>query len=484
MEQALKVLQNNLKQKDEQIEIYRQKLQTLSSERGEMIKMIDEFLKIMKATTGEPAEDQPNEVPKNNENWDLLGQDSGKYNYYVKYTAPEESKIPIESVEPSGWNSTTKPELTTSDSKKSWGDIAEEAEESKNDFAESNVVVDPIDEQLGKNVYVIFDGPMKGIYSNWAIAKLHIDGKNVRHKAYPTMEKAKAAYNSAYKEITNSIDMVQPSTMEVKKKVSVDTILNLERLKNKEKTFDDFIGKWRWLTSYKEELALECFYPVNIKLSAKANTVPGISKELLKDFYDMGLLKTVYLEEEVGRRFQELSLLPKEIGDIAKRFNDLFAKGKEIFLQFEQTYPWYDPANNIMATGPRTVIKIGISNKTYLPANLESIGWSAHSFIYQMKRFYDNLIRYGSSITNFKVLYSSDLCLMVCDSKKKVTDEHLKQVLHFEDLFSGFDQGLYRIPEEVQKECCLYFQKYKGHMCKWCASSKVSALEDKAEEKA
>jgi hypothetical protein len=68
MEQALKVLQNNLKQKDEQIEIYRQKLQTLSSERGEMIKMIDEFLKIMKATTGEPAEDQPNEVPKNNEN--------------------------------------------------------------------------------------------------------------------------------------------------------------------------------------------------------------------------------------------------------------------------------------------------------------------------------------------------------------------------------------------------------------------------------
>jgi hypothetical protein len=101
-----------------------------------------------------------------------------------------------------------------------------------------------------------------------------------------------------------------------------------------------------------------------------------------------------------------------------------------------------------------------------------------------MKRFYDNLIRYGSSITNFKVLYSTDLCLMVCDSKKKVTDEHLKQVLHFEDLFSGFEQGLYRIPEEIQKECCLYFQKYKGHMCKWCASSKVSAQEDKAKEKA
>jgi len=30
------------------------------------------------------------EVPKDDENWDLLGQDSGKYNYYVKYIAPEE----------------------------------------------------------------------------------------------------------------------------------------------------------------------------------------------------------------------------------------------------------------------------------------------------------------------------------------------------------------------------------------------------------
>jgi hypothetical protein len=56
---------------------------------------------------------------------------------------------------------------------------------------------------------------------------------------------------------------------------------------------------------------------------------------------------------------------------------------------------------------------------------------------------------------------------------------HLKQTLHFEDLFSGFENGLYRIPEEVQWECCQYFSKYKGHICKWCAKDKVSAEEDK-----
>jgi flagellum-specific peptidoglycan hydrolase FlgJ len=81
------------------------------------------------------------------------------------------------------------------DTRKSWADKAEEeSKEPKNGSDQLNVVVDPINEQLGKKVSVIFDGPMKGIYSNLAIASLHINGKNVRHKAYPTMEEAKEAY--------------------------------------------------------------------------------------------------------------------------------------------------------------------------------------------------------------------------------------------------------------------------------------------------
>jgi hypothetical protein len=47
MEQALKVLYNSLKQKDEQIEIHSQKLKQLSSERGEMVKMIESLTKII-----------------------------------------------------------------------------------------------------------------------------------------------------------------------------------------------------------------------------------------------------------------------------------------------------------------------------------------------------------------------------------------------------------------------------------------------------
>ena len=57
MEQALKVLYNSLKQKDEQIEIHSQKLKQLSSERGEMIKMIESLTKIINVETPTTTEE-------------------------------------------------------------------------------------------------------------------------------------------------------------------------------------------------------------------------------------------------------------------------------------------------------------------------------------------------------------------------------------------------------------------------------------------
>src|SRR4051812_45418672 len=52
----------------------------------------------------------PSEKSKGNETepvpaevWDTLGQPSGKFDYMVKYTAPESSKIAMEDIQPTGW---------------------------------------------------------------------------------------------------------------------------------------------------------------------------------------------------------------------------------------------------------------------------------------------------------------------------------------------------------------------------------------------
>ena len=35
--------------------------------------------------------------------WDTLGEPSGKFDYLVKYSAPESSKVHIEDIKPTGW---------------------------------------------------------------------------------------------------------------------------------------------------------------------------------------------------------------------------------------------------------------------------------------------------------------------------------------------------------------------------------------------
>jgi hypothetical protein len=130
MEQAIKLLQNNIKQKDEQLVAIDIKRAKISAERGEMITTLKG---LQKMTTNENQSlTTKNEILKE-ENWDLLGQPSGKYDYYVKYTTLESSKIPIETIVPSGWNIEQEAESseTTLDSKKSWADKVEEEDEAK-----------------------------------------------------------------------------------------------------------------------------------------------------------------------------------------------------------------------------------------------------------------------------------------------------------------------------------------------------------------
>ncbi|CAJ2630647.1 unnamed protein product [Trifolium pratense] len=187
MEQAIKILQHNLKQKDEQIEATQQRLTKLSSERGEIITTLQNLQQYTANTNiSEPTEEKSSSNTK--ENWDLLGQDSGKYNYYVKYSAPKSSKIPIEAIAPSDLK---KEQESSSDSKKSWADEVEEEDEArKNGLSTTIQTNDPVDNEMGKfEAYVIFDGPMKGIYRKWAIAKQHIIEKMYATKATKPLKK-------------------------------------------------------------------------------------------------------------------------------------------------------------------------------------------------------------------------------------------------------------------------------------------------------
>nr|GEZ95298.1 enzymatic polyprotein [Tanacetum cinerariifolium] len=49
--------------------------------------------------------------------------------------------------------------------------------------------------------YVIFNGPFRGIYTDWATASTHIIEKSVSHKSYLTKKAAEKALEESYKTI-------------------------------------------------------------------------------------------------------------------------------------------------------------------------------------------------------------------------------------------------------------------------------------------
>ncbi|KAK2354186.1 hypothetical protein QL285_091736 [Trifolium repens] len=490
MEQAIKLLQNNIKQKDEQLAAIDSRRKKISDERGEMITTLKS---LQNMTTNIDQSSTPtaslDKVLRDKKNWDLLGQPSGKYDYYVKYTAPESAEIPMEAVTPNGWkpNSNEEQEAessgTTSNSKKSWAEEVEEEDEArKNGLSTTIQISDPVDNEMGKfEAYVIFDGPMKGIYRKWAIAKQHIIGKNVCHKGYKTMKEAEQALYGAYKEITTAKNFQRSPTMESKKKLSIDKIRQLEQQKNfqiTDPTYMEFSLRWKWLNHYVEEFTTECFYPVNKFNCTRAVLLPGIDSQICLSFFQNGLISTIYLEEQPGKVFGELKYLPKELQNLTQKFNSLFAKGKEIFLQIDSTYPWYDENTLELVTKPQYLIKIGISNKQYPTMSKESSEWHPSSYIAQIKNFHQKVTRLFSQ-NNYRIVYENSTMVVYSDSRKPAKEKDINAVKNLEARVDQLKEDYEKLPRTIREECCRIFsQYYKGHNCKSCLE-KSSAQEDK-----
>jgi len=326
-----------------------------------------------------------NEVPKDDENWDLLSQDSDKYSSENKNQTSE----------------------TTSDSRKSWAEEVEEEDEARKNGSTIQTS-DPVGNEMGNfKAYVIFDRPMKGIYRKWAIAKQHIIGKNVCHKGYETMKEAEQALYGSYKEVTIAKNLQRSPTIESKKKMSIDKIRQLEHQKNFQiidPTYIEFSLRWKWINNYVEEFTTECFYPINIFGCTKAVILPRIDNTTCLSFFKNGLIHTIYLEEQPGKTYGELKFLPNELQNLAQKFNNLFAKGKEIFLHIDSTYPWYYEITSDLISKPLYLIKIGISNKEYPVMSIESTKWKPAVYVNRMKNIHQKISRLTQQI-NYRVVY-------------------------------------------------------------------------------
>ncbi|PWA89022.1 hypothetical protein CTI12_AA107090 [Artemisia annua] len=251
----------------------------------------------------------------------------------------------------------------------------------KNEFIKIEEDVEEIvqNSSIGKQKrYVIFNGPFKGIYSDWSLASPHIIGKSVSHKSYTSQEEAKQALKESYKTVTteevqkskrfvslnqrlqekspkiNPIDLIRSSTT------------TREREEMKKPTVENFQRLWDSVIHYDEVQATKSFYPNKRPIGPKVVFLPGAAPTDVHEYFVHGLVDTIYTDGTTIREFQEF---PMQVQNIIKTYNALFARNRPLYFKLHSSYPVFDNNDHKLLVPLITLAELGVSNEIYPPKN-------------------------------------------------------------------------------------------------------------------
>ncbi|GKC91383.1 enzymatic polyprotein [Tanacetum coccineum] len=214
--------------------------------------------------------------------------------------------------------------------------------------------------------YIIFNGPFRGIYTDWEIASTHIIEKSVSHKSYLSKEAAEKALEESYKTITT--EEVQKSKQFVSfnqhlqsqtAKLNVVSIMkNIPTTREKEEmrrtTVEKFQRLLDGLINYNEVHTTMLFYPKKRRnIGPEAVFFPKTPPKDVYDYFVHGLVVTVYNN---GETLKELQEFPLKVQSIIKGYKEIFARGRELFLKMLSSYLIFDKEQKIL------VPQLGVSN--------------------------------------------------------------------------------------------------------------------------
>ncbi|CAL1354076.1 unnamed protein product [Linum trigynum] len=236
-----------------------------------------------------------------------------------------------------------------------WADIVEQEEKEARDSHYEK------DDRKGSKWYVIFNGPYRGVYHNWVIASQHINGKPVQHQSFKTKEAAEEAFRQSYKVMAMKEQVKNQEQQSQKLIMKIPSIMSIPTTKEKEEqlkpVFQKFVSNWDMIINYEEKHTTMGFYPVS-RGGPKAVITEEASPELSYEFHQYGLIDTIYTTT-----MKVFEYFPQKMRNVIRRYLELFAKEREIFLKYTSSYPIF--VEDKLLVGSKAVILMGVSNHDY-----------------------------------------------------------------------------------------------------------------------
>ncbi|ACB69768.1 inclusion body/transactivation factor [Lamium leaf distortion virus] len=323
-----------------------------------------------------------------------------------------------------------------------------------------------------KDYYVVFNGPLPGIYTNWPAAQQATKNvSNVLHKKYKGFIEARTAADLYCKnhgleplKFYSEEATLQPK--QPKRKVPSGELPS-SSLKEADTpdvniVMEDFMNVYKAARAHKDErFFIDHFFTTEKKNLSFYNFCECSDPEIVKDAYLCGLIKTIY----PGPNLLEISLLPKEIRRNVKHFRRKCIKdpSKKIYLKFSSTIPrWGKEGEQVYWPHHHITMGVRSEEEQYQPSRQMEATLEVQDLeelaVQKIQQFIEKMFEFSKEDKTFVNLIWNRV-LITSKSFKPLSTSHVELILLFQKrLKNHYDFGPHHplICKSIEKKSVEY----------------------------
>nr|GEU58631.1 enzymatic polyprotein [Tanacetum cinerariifolium] len=208
------------------------------------------------------------------------------------------------------------------------------------------------------------------------------------------------------------------------------------------------------------------FYPKRGETGPKAVFFPQASQKDVYDYFIHGLVDSLYFH---GNNSKELQEFPPKVKNTIKVYNDLFAKGRELYLKMHYSFPIFNRERKVVV--PSVIIaQLRVSNQDYpsKDVNIEPTTPTLDDLALSLLRVYTGSSKIGSGpgqTDKVRINYYSKNLLIFSQFEEKINEVQIKALADFEDKFETLSGLLAPLPKDPKQLLCGYLSRTPRHHC-------------------
>ncbi|RYQ94764.1 hypothetical protein Ahy_B08g089691 [Arachis hypogaea] len=307
-----------------------------------------------------------------------------------------------------------------------------------------------------KKYYVIYNGPMKGVYDAWKKAAPFTHQSKIIHKGgFLTLEEAKKSfkeYEALHPEQT--LKRADKAPIQTQRTGIIRNIPTRAEIKEKKRVCRSNLRETLniVLNWTEEKRAILGYYPV--------------AKEQLTKL-------VIFPDASPSDTYQFFHEFPAGFVDAVKRFKNMIdnVNPRDISLKFTNSQPIFNEEEECLVPAHQVIFM------SVFPGNFQPIDQIQDLTIYSHEgRLASTLARVFERTqkimkeSHTRINYKSRNTLLVSSKRNEIEEREMRLLVEFESAFYNLSGLLEKLPEGIKRNLCYLIKDREDHKCQLCAS--------------